>query len=273
MTEPRLTRADVDAWNCLRRTAQIHAGTHGFARHLESARRVVGQALETAAPWCLMWSGGKDSTVMAHMVCVEMGQRMPVASEKDDLDYPGEREYVEGLARAWGLDLHVLEPPISPREWLAAHAGALEADGDLHSRAAGLSKACFYEVVERFSSSFAGVFLGLRAAESRGRNVNRAAHGLLYSKARSPSPLWVATPLGDWTGLDVYAYAETRAVELLPVYRCIALAHRTEPWQVRKSWWVPGAHARLGGLGWLRHYYPSLYRQYVSWLPLGQGLT
>jgi 3'-phosphoadenosine 5'-phosphosulfate sulfotransferase (PAPS reductase)/FAD synthetase len=45
--------------------------------------------------------------------------------------------------------------------------------------------------------------IGLRAEESRGRLMNRRAHGVLYPRGDGR---WIATPLADWTALDVFAY-------------------------------------------------------------------
>lgn len=276
MTEPRLTTADVDAWDAWMRAASVHARTLRFARRVDAARAIVDRSLAAAPRWALMWSGGKDSTVMAHLVCAAMGVALPVASEKDDLDYPGELAYVERLAESWRADLHVLTPPFSPSQWIADHAPELSADDDMHSRAAGLSKACFYDVVEDFGAPFDGVLLGLRQQESNGRRMNRSTRGPLYRKrptGRHPTGQWVSTPLVDWDGLDVYAYAESRGIELLPLYRCISFAHRDEPWRVRKSWWLPGAASRHGGVAWLRRYWPSLYGRLCGWLPDARRLA
>lgn len=264
MNEPILRADDYAAWASWQRAASLHAKTRAFARRVDAARRVVEQAIELQGSTALMWSGGKDSTVMTHLVCVGMGASVPVFSEKDDLDYPGEREYVERLARIWGIDLTVLVPPVSPASWLAEHGKELGDADDVHSRAAGLSKACFYNVVESATKDIGTIFLGLRAEESKGRRMNRKSRGNLYQKK---SGQWVCNPLSDWIGLDVFAYAAANDVELLHVYKCIAFMHASEPWHLRKSWWIPGNHAATGDAVWLRHYYPSLYRQLVQWIP------
>lgn len=261
--EPILTREDHAAWDLWMRTAREHGRTLRHQRRVDAAKAAASAALEKG-PATLMWSAGKDSTVLTHLVCVGLGARVPVASEKDDLDFPGERAYVERLRDAWGLDLTILTPPISPRQWIAEHAHELRAGDDLHSRAAGLSKACFYEIVEAWSARFAVTILGLRSRESRGRAMNRATRGTLYQRK---SGAWVSTPIADWDGIDVYAYADAHDVPLLDVYRCLALRDRDEPWRVRKSWWIPGSDTRWGGVVWLRRYYPSLYAQLVGWMP------
>jgi 3'-phosphoadenosine 5'-phosphosulfate sulfotransferase (PAPS reductase)/FAD synthetase len=266
MREPMLEAADHAAWEAWQRAVRTHALTVVHARRVEAARRVASECLARYPDAAVMWSGGKDSTAMTHLVCVDLGARsQEVYSEKDDLDFPGEREYVEELARGWDLErLRILEPPVSPARWIAEHAAELSAEDDVHSRAAGLSKTCFYDVVEGASRQHHAIFLGLRSEESRHRRLNRAVHGVLYTKRSGQT---VCTPLGDWRGIDVYAYLETRGIELLPVYRCVGLMDADEPWRVRKSWWLPGQHSARGKTMWLRHYYPTLYRQLCAWLP------
>jgi len=205
-----------------------------------------------------------------------MDPSVSLVSEKDDLDYPGERDYVEGLAEHWSAQLEVITPQISPCDWIDQNAHLLNADDDFHSRAAELSKACFYGLVEEANAGRDAVFLGLRKGESRGRMMNRITRGLLYRKRPTewnPSGLTVCTPLGDWSGLDVYAYLARYAIDPLPVYRCVWLNHREEPWRVRKSWWIPGADSRWGGIAWLRHYWPSLYQRLLDWWPMARRLT
>jgi 3'-phosphoadenosine 5'-phosphosulfate sulfotransferase (PAPS reductase)/FAD synthetase len=214
----------------------------------------------------VMWSGGKDSTAMTHLVRCEAGLPVPAISEKDDLDYPGETDYVENLASEWNLDLTIVTPPMSLMEWISEHAAEIEPGEDIHSRSAALSKECFYGFMEEVSRSYRGIYLGLRKQESRGRRLNRIVRGLFYQKM---SGQYVATPLGDWTGLDVMAYMAGRHIDPLPVYRCIGFfpRHRRKPWLVRKSWWLPGDQSCLGEIAWLKHYYPSLYRQMCDWWP------
>jgi phosphoadenosine phosphosulfate reductase len=262
--EPILSADDVEAWDMWMRTASEHARTQAFARHVDSAKRVVDQCLNVAPHAQVSWSGGKDSTVMVHLVCVEMGSRVDVMSEKDDLDFPGEEEYVRGLGERWGLRLSVVHPPTSPAKWISEHAHEMHVGDDIHARSAGLSKACFYCVVEEANRGYDAVMLGLRSAESGMRRHLRLAKGRCY---RLRNGKWRALPVADWSGLDVLAYAESRKIELLPVYRCIGLMHRDEPWRLRKSWWLPGDNSRFGQTAWLCRYYPSLYRKLICWFP------
>lgn len=275
--EPRLDAEDRATWAAWERAAAVHARTRAFARRVEAARAAAGRALDRAAarggarPAAVMWSGGKDSTALAHLVAVGLGAgAAELVSEKDDLDYPGERAFVEGLARAWSARLRVLTPATSPAAWLDAHAADLGPADDLHSRAAALSRACFYDLVEADNAGRPLVLLGLRAEESVGRWANRAARGLVYERRDG---LLVGQPLADWCGLDVYAYHARHGLPLLDVYRCVGFLHRREPWRVRKSWWLPGAAGARGGVAWLRRYWPSLYRRLGGWWPTARSLA
>lgn len=264
MTEPRLTPEDRRIWDAWRRQALTHARTRRHLGRVESARREIERMAERRPDAYVAWSAGKDSTALVHLVRVECAVPGRVMAVKDDLDFPGEEEYLRELADAWGVDLDILRPPFSLQAWLAEHAADIEADEDLHSRSAAFSKAAFYAVVRAYRESMGapGVYLGLRAEESRGRALNRYQRGRTYQKADGEV---VCQPLADWTGIDVYAYLLSRGIDLLPMYRCVRLHER--PDRVRKSWWLPGASTRHGGMVWLRAYYPSLYRRLCELLP------
>lgn len=269
--EPILRADDREAWSYWERVASVHASTRAFTRRVDGAKRLVERALVRGGRACVMWSAGKDSTCLAHLVVQEMGLRhVELVSEKDDLDYPGEEAYVERLAAEWGAKLRILRPDVSALGWVREHMVG-HAD-EIHSRSAGLSKAVFYRLVDQANREYAVVMMGLRAAERGPRKRVLESMGPVY-EVQSGARVH-ASPLAWWSGLDVLAYALTRGFELLPVYRCIALLHREAPWEVRKSWWLGGEGSRRHGhLAWLRHYWPSLYAEWVSWMPAVRVLT
>lgn len=267
--EPILRADDLAVWETWMHAAAVHARTQAFRRHVDAAKRVVDRALAGGGRAAASISGGKDSSCLGHLVTAEMGCRdVDLMSEKDDLDFPGEEQHVTALAAAWGARLTILRPPISPAAFIAAEAaaGRLHVGDDIHGRAAALSKACFYNVMLEADRGYDVVMLGLRAEESGIRRHVRQTRGLVYP-LRSRGGQIRANPLGDWKGIDVYAYAESRGIELLPLYRCVAFMHREEPWTLRKSWWLPGAGTARGQVAWLERYWPSLYRRLLSWMP------
>lgn len=246
------------------RTSEAHASTVRFRRRVDEARRELATVAGLSP--VVMWSAGKDSTVLVHLAR-EFG--MPAIAQKDDLDYPGEREYIERMAAAWGVAVRIVEPAVSAAGWLDEHAPSMHSQSDLHSRSSGLSRAVFYDVVE--SAVRAGehgvTVLGLRNEESRGRRMNFLSRGFGYTKRDG---VRVLNPLSLWTGLDVLTYAHVNGIELLPVYGCIGLLedHQREPWRIRKSWFVPGATSDRWAL-WMRYYWPELFRRWRRWFPDG----
>lgn len=245
-------------WEGWKRTFEMHTRTRQYQRHVDDALRLVERALRGKLSPLISWSGGKDSTALTHLVRVKYGADIAVISEKDDLDYPGEEAYVRALAEEWNARVEIVRPPVSPLGWLLERRGVFSAGEDVHSRNAGLSKACFYGVMERAGEGHDVALWGLRAEESGPRRRLLTRKGPLYQLAAGT---WRAHPLAFWTGLDVFAYLHAHEIEPLSVYKCCGWLpeHRTKPWLIRKSWWLPGAHAKNGAVAWLARYYPSLY--------------
>lgn len=265
--EPVLQQDDIEVWDTWMRAAAVHAGTRAHARRVDSARGVVERALQVSKNTSVSWSGGKDSTALAHLVVVTCGAKsVELMSEKDDLDFPGEDAYVRDLAATWGARLRIVRPDVSPLQWIREHAHEMHAGDEIHARSAGLSRACFYRVVGTADRAYDVVMLGLRAEESGQRRHLRKARGRLYA-LRGRNGQTRALPIADWQGIDVYAYLQAHDVPLLDVYRCVGLLHRDDPSRLRKSWWLPGAGTARGQVAWLRRYYPSLYLQFRTLFP------
>lgn len=238
------------------RAVALHATTVGFKRRVREAAAVLADARAMDIDWRASISGGKDSTALA-VLLAESGWRVSAVSVKDDLDYPSERAYVEALCDRLGLSVDILVPP-SLRAFLAASAVSLTTPQ--HGRQDALSDLHFYGLLNghRAQHGYRGVLMGLRAAESRGRAVNAAVRGAIYT--RGYDGLTVGQPLRRWTALDVHAYLHTRCVPLLPCYLCVD--SDADPFAIRKSWWVVGGlPATIGShYAWLRRWWPDLYQ-------------
>ncbi len=232
-------------------------------RRVATARKRLVEALGTrqkggaAHVWRLGWSAGKDSTALAGLLAdVGAQSECPAFGEKDDIDYPGEVEYLHTLGDALQMPpIEILRPEVSLLGWLAEHK--IDLTEDLHSQAAGLSREHFYGLLQkhRKQSGHTAVVLGLRSNESKHRAVNRASHGWLYQRADG---LTVCTPLADWEDIDVHAYLMARDLPVLPVYLCIDPG--MDPLRLRKSWWLAGGGvARHGHYQWLRRWWPDLW--------------
>lgn len=270
MNEPILTLEDRRRWKQLERTVAIWKRGNAYRRRVDTARsRILEVVHEFDIGLEVAWSGGKDSTAMVALiseVCQREGMNpTPARSIKDDLDFPGEEEYVLSVAKYLNVSVMIIHPPFSLLQWITDHAHEMIPGDDIHGRAAELSKKGFYNLIEehRLKTGIKAVFLGLRSEESHPRAMNRALRGWRYTKKDGET---VIQPICDWTGLDVYAYLSEREIEPLPMYRCVRF-HK-EPWRVRKSWWLPGAAASRGQTAWLKAYYPSLYNKLCEAWPM-----
>ena len=263
--KPQINAQDRMIWRQWRRACLAHASTQEHAHRVDEARRIIERMEEQHPAALLSWSAGKDSTVLVHLA-LSLGAEGRIFSIKDDLDFPGEDDYLRHLASKWGaLDrLDIVRPPFSLRRWLEDHADELVAGQDLHGSASQFADAAFYGVIRAYKEEHdvRATYLGLRAEESQGRAKNVASRGEIYTKRDGET---VCQPLAHWVGLDVYAYLFTHEIPLLSVYRCVRLS--SSPDRVRKSWWLPGAHATHGAGVWLRTYYPALWRELVTLFP------
>lgn len=268
MSEPRLRPEDHRIFDAWMRAALAHSQSSRFRKRVDASRREIEAALSRATDWACMVSAGKDSSALGHLVA-SVDPSVEWISEKDDLDYPGEREYIEALATQSSASVTIVTPPFSVWARFAELAPTLGAWEDIHARGAELSIESFYDVVEAATSN-RPIFLGLRAEESRGRAMNRYSRGLTYVKR---SGQIVSQPIGDWRALDVYAYLAMHDIPLLPVYQCVALMHRDDPSRVRKSWWVGGAANANGHVRWLAHYWPTLFGRLCQVMPHARVMT
>ena len=247
-------RADVGVhypW----RTVGLHAASREHRQRVRAAERAVRAALAADVDWRVSISGGKDSTALV-VLLAECGWRVPAVSVKDDLDFPGERSYVEALCRMLALPADILTPP-SLRAHLVRNAVSLVQAQ--HGRAHALSAKHFYGLLDahRAQHGYDGVIMGLRAGESAGRAANYAARGSRYRRAYDG--LTVAQPIAQWSALDVHAYLWSHGVPLLPCYHSID--RDADAMSMRKSWWIVGGlPATIGGhYAWLRRWWPTLY--------------
>lgn len=268
MKEPVLSQKDIEIWDKWKRECLIWSMTNIHKSRINRAK-YHAISMYKSNPYAYMAvSGGKDSTVMMHLVSsLKLGIKS--MSIKDDMDYPGEKEYITKTANFMGVELDIIEPNFSLQDWLSVNGDAYSIDSNFHGRMSEFSQKAFYSIVESYSNNEGrpGVYLGLRSHESKGRAANRASHGPIYKKNNGET---VCQPICDFEDRDVYAYAFSNKIELFDVYRCVRLADN--PAKVRKSWWLPGTSSHHG-LYWLKIYYPSLYLKLCRWFTDGRQKT
>lgn len=171
-------------------------------RLVEQAHEIVDTAWELAdgrmrAAWCLLYSGGNDSTVLAHM----MRHRADYAVHANTtIGIEETRQFVRDTCADWGLPLIERTAPESYRELVLRNGFPGPA---FHFR-------MFQRLKERQLDQVRRELVGNSRKE---RLLFIAGRRRAESKRRQNIPLWEvdgsviwASPLAMWTKMDMNAY-------------------------------------------------------------------
>jgi len=161
----------------------------------------------TRAPgeWAVSISGGKDSTALLH-VCLSAGWHGPLFHFWYEETPPENTALAAELARRFDSRLDTVRVPGAFDVWAAAGHAFIFPQTDAERRAvrgmlrgykAGAAGA-------QRAAGYAGIFMGLRAEESRARSFVVAKKGTIYAVADRPG--LTALPLARWSARDVWAY-------------------------------------------------------------------
>jgi len=232
---------------------RLRAKTDEYHRHIEYAIEAINAA-EKTAKMVVSWSTGKDSTAMTHLI-QELYPDTPIMIQFDDCDWPTKRAYADRVVAAQGWNVHRVEPEFSV--WERMQTGRIGEDA-FCAQSHSLTQDAFLRplAATQHTLNCDGVYIGLRAQESRARNVHLRSRGELYQLA---SGEWRCCPLARWTAEDVFAYLLQHGVEINP---CYFNNRFLPPEDIRVSWAVPTpTSVRFGDMEHLRYYYPAQYRR------------
>ncbi len=232
---------------------RLRAKTVEYRRHVSYAVSAI-HAAQAAARMVVSWSTGKDSTAMTHLVR-SLYQDTPIMIQFDDCDWPTKRAYADRVAAAQGWNVHHVVPEFSV--WERMQAGRIGED-EFCAQSHSLTRDAFLKplAAQQHALDCNGVFMGLRAEESKARNVHLRSRGELYQLA---SGEWRCCPLARWTSEDVFAYMTEHGIEINP---CYFNNRFLPPEEIRVSWAIPtpGSLAH-GDMEHFRHYYPEQFRR------------
>ncbi len=213
------------------------------------AKKVIEKALRTLKNPSLAFSGGKDSTVLLHLLQPYIPQA-PVILGNTTIEFPESLRFARKLASDWDLNYYEAKPDVnfwwvvkeygwplmgktygvggiahkSSRELFFAD---LEKEGKLTKQYAiqaevPISSACCTFLKERPSIrkqkelGVDGVFLGILASESRQRMFNFLNYGEWYKP--KTQPVWKCHPLAIWSDDDIWAYIKKYDVPYSSLY-------------------------------------------------------
>ena len=181
---------------------------------VEQAHRIVDKAWELhgagrmKAAWCVLFSGGNDSTILAHM----MRHRVEYAVHANTtIGIEDTRQFVRDTCQAWGLELLERTAPMPYRDWVLKRGFPGPA---LHYiMFQKLKERCLEQVRNELVSNPRRervLFIAGRRRDESKRRQNIP----LYE--RDGSIIW-ASPIAMWTKEDMVVYRALAARDGDPV--------------------------------------------------------
>lgn len=241
---------DVDA---------LAARLHRTGRREQCSLRLLERWLDEHGPGYVAWSGGKDSTLTAHLAH-QVRPGIPIVHYESGLDFPETVEYLPRIAREQGWNFHSVRTGDALAEMARNGSWGHEAepaDADYWSATIAGPAA---EARRRFGDV---MIWGLRGQESRRRQAMLAStRGVRH---RSDGVVTLA-PVWWWTRGDVLAALHAAGIPLNPLYARLAELGVPEREQ-RVSLAVGADGKRHGRLVWLRRGWPDLWARYQQALP------
>lgn len=232
----------------------------------------------------LALSGGKDSTVVAHLAR-QVDPSCPMVFFDSGLEFPETYAYLAHLTEAWDLNLVVQPFPRNMLTVLVEDGGwdLTAPDGPSHLLDATDIAIPAAHAHARYG---AGELWGVRAKESKGRSSlyntqltrevrdhcrgccttpaeRRRAHGGIV---RRQDGTCAFGPIWDWTDDDVLTYIDRVHAPINPVYAKLR-ALGAPPAAQRVTVIVDGLSTEEGRMTWLRAGWPSLFEDLATVLP------
>jgi 3'-phosphoadenosine 5'-phosphosulfate sulfotransferase (PAPS reductase)/FAD synthetase len=227
----------------------LRAGSSEYRKNIDSAIESIHSA-QSDGKFIISWSAGKDSTAMAHLI-LSLYPDTPLMIQFDDCDWPEKRPYAGRVMEKQGWkNVHCVEPNFSV--WERMKAGRIGEEA-FCAQSHPLTQDAFLKplAAKQHELRCKGVYMGLRAEESKARKKHLQLRGKLY---RLKSGEWRCCPLAHWTAEDVYAYLTQHDIEINP---CYFNNRFLPPEEIRLSWAIPTPTSiRYGDMEHLRFYYP-----------------
>ena len=202
---------------------ELHARLPVFKRKVDKARAIIDEALAIDVNWALSFSGGIDSTVLLDL----LNDAHPAIQWGDDgADYLETLQFLSDTEQRYNFELQRIRCLEPWRDWCVEMDRPDLAQPGPEMDAAWLNPHQWHDtwgsLKNAVNHGYGGVFLGLLASESRGRNYAlKNGYKPLYQVA-SENGMWHCSPLASWDKRDVWAYVVSRRIAYNPVYDKLA---------------------------------------------------
>lgn len=248
---------------------KIACRLHATRRRFEHAAERTAAFLAAHPRSYVAWSGGKDSTVVAHLAW-SVNSHVTIGHFEADWCFPETHEYMAMLASRFEwrrADWRVgsaLDAMRSNGTWdFTAPCGEDHwAETIIH----GPARLAFAQHPD-------GMLWGLRADESLARRwLLGSRHGEFRRVSGDCAGQWVASPIWDWSADDVWAYLAYHDIPPNPIYPRLA-ALGAPPVSHRVSLILSSDGWERGRGYWLRRGWPGLWQRISLVLPRAREET
>jgi len=234
---------------------ESHAKLDVFKRKVEQAQNLVEKALKQMdRPYCA-FSTGKDSQVASHLVW-SVNPNIPGVYWDADCAYPESYEYLDLIAQERTIIKWKCEPMLDTFERL----GGPDAPGIENAT----MKSTVYDPLKELLAKyhFDGVFVGLRAEESRGRANSIKYDGTLWQYKRDD--VLRCLPVAHFSYKDIWAYIVSCNLPYNRIYDKMWNMYEREQ---RVSYWAGESNRSMGRWYLLRTQYPELWNKFAARFP------
>lgn len=266
-----------------RRIMALHSYNRmGLDAKVRYAQRLIERALETAERPMVAWSGGKDSTLLLHLVR-QYKPDVIVGFNNTGVEFPETTRFVKRMHNEWNLNLHITRPEPGKSFWWCVEqfgfpllgkdfarktpaAWATDRQRKVMNSDVRVATNCCWHLKEKPAIDLQRelgvdlIFLGIMASESNRRRLTWGKYGDF--RWNQKEKLWKVLPLSVWLEQDAWQYHEQHDVPMCELY---AKGHK------RNGCWPCGMNIGFAGnhLATLRQTHPKLWR----FLMIDKGLA
>jgi len=268
-----------------------------LSEKVEYSNRLIEQVLAESSSPVVCWSGGKDSTVLLHLV-LQFEANIPVVHIDTGVSFPETTGFIEYLSELWNLNLFRAGPLPGEDFWhcterygwpifgksVAQSVGKAIRTGNIRPQMSNLEQAlarngvrvsgkCAEYVLDRPTKRVEETlgadlkFVGIVAAESRSRIRLFVDHGSCYQVVRyygRGRNIHKCNPLAIWRSEDIWSYTQLHNIPHCTLYD---MGHH------RNGCWPCAMGIRDGQLQRLRTSHPALFRRLMFETTFGLELV
>lgn len=279
-----------EAWKKLHRLKSQKIG-----KKVASSEKIICKALKKSKKPTVSWSGGKDSTVILHLI-LKYAPNIPVIFVDIDCLFPETKQYVYELAERWNINLYEVKSeehdfnsvtqkygfPIFSKN-IASNVERAVRTGNVRKQLsvfekflvqhkAKISTKCAQYLLERPCKIKERElecdlkFIGLRAFESRARVRLWADYGDMYTVKDyygKKKPIVKCNPIAIWTEANIWDYINQKNIPMCEIYR---------RGYARNGCWSCAMAIRNGQLERLKNYNNQLYNKLIEESEMGKEI-